>query len=641
MATVKNAVRRSMEKLNGRTDEEPALVSPDTPEDESEELQPVAGAVDGDLDTRCGFWLFQASFLQPCARIECFTAFYSLTALITSTLNVYVNSQITTLERQFGFSSTQTGLIMAANDVGFLVCVLFVSYSASNFHIPRSLGVAVTIFGLSGLVCCLPFFLFRSYIDAMVATVTDTGSGSLTSGAAGSDGPGQSVGMFGDLCLPNRTVIQAPDSSAAAPIDPPDHVRGLPSHAVTASLAIIFVGMMLQGFGKSPRYSFTVTYVDDNTGKTNTGFYMGIIIACGIFGPTVAYALGGVFSRIFVTLEETTLTPQHPRWIGAWWLGYITCGIIALLAAMPLMLFPRRLPPRQRRHSNKDKQTAVEEGGEKTLTTDLVLPEAKTDAEEEKSDLKSPQAQTNGLLFYTRHFKLFLGSISRLLTNPVYLSVVASSCCDIFSVSGLSAYTPKYMEQMFDLPTYMANYILSANVLCAACMGTFIGGYLSRRLKMTARPALLFTLLVESTAMAGGALGFVFACEQPTVQNWPGSPEACNDACDCEDNSFFAVCGSDGETYYSPCAAGCQQVEDGVYHNCTCIPGISEAYGGMCPYGCGHIYTYFMAITVRGLFGTLSIVPKLVVYISYFMAITVRGLFGTLSIVPKLVVYIR
>ncbi|GFS18173.1 solute carrier organic anion transporter family member [Elysia marginata] len=116
---------------------------------------------------------------------------------------------------------------------------------------------------------------------------------------------------------------------------------------------MIFFGMMLQGFGKSPRYSFTVTYIDNNTGRTNTGFYMGIIIACAIFGPTLAFALGGVFSRMFVTLEETTLTPKHPRWIGAWWLGYIVCGVLALLASLPLMWFPRRLPPRPGRHDNK------------------------------------------------------------------------------------------------------------------------------------------------------------------------------------------------------------------------------------------------------------------------------------------------
>ena len=39
---------------------------------------------------------------------------------------------MTTLERHFGFNSAQTGLIMAANDVGFLVVVLFVSYIAAK-----------------------------------------------------------------------------------------------------------------------------------------------------------------------------------------------------------------------------------------------------------------------------------------------------------------------------------------------------------------------------------------------------------------------------------------------------------------------------------------------------------------------------
>ncbi|GFS18161.1 solute carrier organic anion transporter family member [Elysia marginata] len=52
-----------------------------------------------------------------------------------------------------------------------------------------------------------------------------------------------------------------------------------------------------------------------------------------------------------------------------------------------------------------------------------------------------------------------------------------------------------------------------------------------------------------------------------------------------------------------------------VYHNCTCIGGHGQASGGMCPYGCGYLYAFFIGITIRGLFGTLSIIPKLVVII--------------------------
>ena len=43
------------------------------------------------------------------------------------------------------------------------------------------------------------------------------------------------------------------------------------------SLAIIVTGMVIQGFGKGPRLSFAVTYVDNNTKKINTGFYSGVL----------------------------------------------------------------------------------------------------------------------------------------------------------------------------------------------------------------------------------------------------------------------------------------------------------------------------------------------------------------------------
>ena len=41
------------------------------------------------------------------------------------------------------------------------------------------------------------------------------------------------------------------------------------------SLIIIFFGMMVQGFGKAPRTAYVITYVDGNTRKVKTGFYMG------------------------------------------------------------------------------------------------------------------------------------------------------------------------------------------------------------------------------------------------------------------------------------------------------------------------------------------------------------------------------
>lgn len=54
-------------------------------------------------------------------------------------------------------------------------------------------------------------------------------------------------------------------------------------------------------------------------------------------------------SSIFL---DTTLHPKHPKWIGAWWLGYITFGCAACVLGIPLFFFPRSL----RKGHNPDKE---------------------------------------------------------------------------------------------------------------------------------------------------------------------------------------------------------------------------------------------------------------------------------------------
>ncbi|BFZ20993.1 hypothetical protein BsWGS_24032 [Bradybaena similaris] len=89
---------------------------------------------------------------------------------------------------------------------------------------------------------------------------------------------------------------------------------------------------------------------------------------------------------------------------------------------------------------------------------------------------------------------------------------------------------------------------------------------------------------------------------------------SCNRGCGCRDNSYFPVCGGDGRTYYSPCHAGCPEVEFQVYQNCSCVPG-GQAKRGTCDYGCSQLYGYLFMVGFRVLSMMLTLVPKLVVYI--------------------------
>ena len=48
------------------------------------------------------------------------------------------------------------------------------------------------------------------------------------------------------------------------------------------AIAFIAVGMIFQGFGKSPRQPFIGTYIDDNVPKTKTSLYLGKSVTwCG------------------------------------------------------------------------------------------------------------------------------------------------------------------------------------------------------------------------------------------------------------------------------------------------------------------------------------------------------------------------
>ncbi len=39
-----------------------------------------------------------------------------------------------------------------------------------------------------------------------------------------------------------------------------------------------------------------------------------------------------------------TQAEDEDEWVGAWWIGFITCACLAFLVAMPLLLFPKQLP---------------------------------------------------------------------------------------------------------------------------------------------------------------------------------------------------------------------------------------------------------------------------------------------------------
>ena len=59
-------------------------------------------------------------------------------------------------------------------------------------------------------------------------------------------------------------------------------------------------------------------------------------------------------------------------------------------------------------------------------------------------------------------------------------------------------------------------------MLGTACLGTFLGGYLSKRLKMGPMLGLKFVVLMQGLSVFFSGLTLIFSCQQPHLYNSPG-----------------------------------------------------------------------------------------------------------------------
>ncbi|CAC5385092.1 unnamed protein product [Mytilus coruscus] len=407
---------------------------------------------------KCGIGRCQPKSLQCCATIVCFTGIYSLSSLTTSTLSIYISSQITTLEKQFGFNSSQSGFLLSCNDIGFLLLTLFVSYRATTAHIPRSLGISTVLYGFAGILCSCAYFFMPSQ-DSGTETTNKTNFEPTN---------------FSQLCnLKNLSSYNTNQCESEAP-----KAVGTATAFTPIAMAIIAIGMVLQGVGKSPRTPYVSYYIDENVEKRKTSLYLGIIITVAIFGPALAFALGAVFSNIYVTLEDVAITTRDPRWIGAWWNGCFTFSIL-------------------------------------------------------------------------------------------------HSCLQMFIVSGMISFMPKFLESQFTIPTWHVNLLMGGLNICSASLGTFIGGFIVYKFRMTPYACMKLALVLTATTGITPLLGFFVGCDNPEIIGYNTESNAnittCIEDCHCNKDTYFPVCGSDNRYYFSYCHAGCE--EHNSEDNCPHVQG--------------------------------------------------------------------
>ncbi|KAJ8412451.1 hypothetical protein AAFF_G00127870 [Aldrovandia affinis] len=508
--------------------------------------------------------------------IKFFVFWHGLLQLALLLVSGYLKSSISTIERRYGFSSQKSGLMASFNEVGNTVLIVFVSFFGSRVHRPRFIGGGALVASLAAMLMALPHFLSRpyEYSDSIINT------------------QGNSSG----LCHVGRSFPAELSHQNCTQYESNSHQAVLP---------IMLLGQLLLGIGCVPVQPFGISYIDDFASKRNSPLYLGILFAVTTLGPAVGFMLGSIMLRFFVDIDKpggrgAELTNKDPRWVGAWWLGFLLAAGFLFLTSLPYFFFPRNMP--------KEETTGT-----------ATEPEPGNEVKEEK-----PKSSPLKDLSLMEFLKSFPSIVLRILRNPIYLLVVLAQVNLAAMVSGLATFMSKFIERQFTKTASFSNMVLGGVTIPVATLGVFIGGVIMKKLCMSVRSSARMSAIAVLLGMLCALPLLFLGCPTQSVAGvYPPrqrSPQECSLPCSCEAEAFNPVCGSNGVEYRSPCHAGCTTKTIGLegtfvkvlnYTDCSCISANGHAAPGTCGSRCSHLFIPFLILsTVTCFVASVSKTPS-------------------------------
>ena len=254
-----------------------------------------------DSDTRCGCGPFKPRWLQSIVGPKLFTVHMGLVLAIHFGMTAYFSGILTTIERQFELSSSESGGLTMINDVAILCLVMIVSYYGHNSHRPRLLAGGGLIISLGLFICAIPHFM-ADPIDPSTIIVGGSGRGRLPMGAS-----------LGGICnsqidaADNRYNISQIASDVAKPFG---RYNGTSQCAgdMSKDLGLVkwlVIGQIIVGIGAAPLFPLVVSYIDDSVRKHELTSYTGKSQFRSLF--SVLYLCSKLFSPILPDLLRNTM----------------------------------------------------------------------------------------------------------------------------------------------------------------------------------------------------------------------------------------------------------------------------------------------------------------------------------------------
>ncbi|XP_073991491.1 organic anion transporting polypeptide 30B isoform X2 [Rhodnius prolixus] len=512
----------------------------------------------------CGILACRPFLIQGCANIKVFVLLLSFLVTLQQALSSgYINSVITTIEKRFEIPSSLSGLIASSYEIGNVITVIFVSYLGSRRHIPVWIGIGAVIMGVGSLVFMVPHFTAEPHSSSIIDTNSSSDNICKTVSVREQDmGLGRlSSGLSAPPLAPHNNLRE-------------NCIEGTPS--TTGPVLLFLLAQLLLGCGGSPLFTLGTTYIDDHVKSENASIYIGCMYSMAAFGPVLGFLLGAYllsFHMDALARFPLEIDPGDKSWVGMWWGGFLICGLLLVIVAIPFFSFPKVLT------REKEKIRLMEKNGL-----------CGTNTQKSSADVNNAIVATNSKKdsAYGKDVKDIPRSMWRLVCNPIYVVTCLGACMELVIVSGFVVFLPKYLETQFSLGKSQASVFTGSIAIPGACIGIFMGGCLLKRLELRPKGAVQFVLISNTVCLACYALLFFLGCDNvkmagttiPYTNNTRGEPfqvnltAACNFGCECHTTDVEPVCGNNGLTYFSPCHAGCTALSSrSNYTNCACIHG--------------------------------------------------------------------
>ncbi|KAM8981955.1 solute carrier organic anion transporter family member 1B1-like isoform X1 [Sarcophilus harrisii] len=515
--------------------------------------------------------------------LKMFMIALSFSYICKSLAGTVMKSSITHIERRFGTTSSEAGLIDGSFEMGNLMFLTLVSHFGSKSHIPRIIGTGCFIMGIGSILTCSPHFFmgYYRYDSALTVKPLENSTGIYTP------------------CSTDLNLTGYSESSALLK-------SGCKNESGLPMWIYVLMGNMLRGIGETPITPLGITYIDNFAEEGHSTFYIGILHSLSMFGPLFGFLLGSLCAKLYVDigyvdLNTITIKPTDSRWVGAWWLGFLIMGILSIAAGIPFFFIPKSL----------EKPTK-----ERKISASLNIAST-NESRSQRTNFKNPEQKKE-----SKNLAGFFHSLKRILSNWMYIIYLIHSLFSFSSFIGYVTFMTKFLEQYFGQSISKLNFFIGIIIMPVISISIFLGGFISRKLKLKTLGIIKLLFISYICATAFQVLLLSFNCERRSVagltvtydgNNLRTHPQNtsfpfCNSECNCDANLWDPVCGDNGITYMSPCLAGCKSSvghgNDLVFHNCSCIEvhnfqsSTTSAHLGQCSMSddCSRNFIYFMAV---------------------------------------------